>query len=196
MSPNRAQANSTRQHRLRYVFTFCRWGNLVWMLFALIMVELTIVWNHATAVTDGATLSQPSQLLPFLVGALGLVRIIYIIAIDTFTERAEEEEDAGEEASASHGTPQDENINNTTTTAPSALPLLEKINSVTSTTIARPSSAATTTTPASPVRMRPELRRAETASRILERSASVRYLVAWLPWLSLSLGRGREESRA
>jgi len=167
------------------------------MIYVIIMVELTIVWNHASAVTDGATLSQPSQLLPFLVGALGLVRILYIIAIDTFTERAEAEEEqslppASETVATSHGTPQDEN---NPTTAPSSSPLLEKVSSVTSTTVARPSSVATTTAPATPVRMRPELRRAETASRILERKAIVRYLVAWLPWLSLSLGRGRDDSR-
>jgi len=166
------------------------------MIYVIIMVELTIVWNHASAVTDGATLSQPSQLLPFLVGALGLVRILYIIAIDTFTEGAEAEEEhslTSEIMPTSPGTVQNEN---NTTTAPSSSPLLEKVSSVTSTTIARPSSVATIAAPVTPVRMRPELRRAETASRILERKAIVRYLVAWLPWLSLSLGRGRDDARA
>jgi hypothetical protein len=44
------------------------------------MVELTLVWNHTTSVLGpNGNISYPAQLLPLMIGALGFIRICWLI---------------------------------------------------------------------------------------------------------------------
>lgn len=101
------------------------------------MVEMTLVWNHAVQVLSGnQTIATPGQLLPLLIGALGLLRIVYFIFKDKIWGAGEQEEETHD-----HGGGED---------------------------------------------------RTDTEN-VKDRNRLLRYLVAWLPWLSdtpLWLGYG------
>lgn len=54
----------------------------------MLMVELTLNYNHVTDVISisSSNIATPSQLLPLLVGILGLVRVLYIMYRETQLE--------------------------------------------------------------------------------------------------------------
>jgi hypothetical protein len=58
-----------------------QWANLIWLIFSAITVEFSLNFNHVTAVLGGPLdneLHLPSELLPLLIGAFGFVRISWI----------------------------------------------------------------------------------------------------------------------
>ena len=58
-----------------------QWANLIWLIFSALMVEFTLNFNHVTAVLGGPNdneLHLPSELLPLLIGAFGFVRICWL----------------------------------------------------------------------------------------------------------------------
>lgn len=134
------------------------------MVFSIIMVELTLIWNHVTAVIGPhGNVAYPSQLLPMLIGTLSLVRILFLIV----WEKAD---------------PDDKEEGETATAPPSTNPLahappqhglgfgqgLESLGPQ----VASPESAHS----------EPQLRVGPDDG--VPRSTLHRYLVAWLPWLS------------
>jgi hypothetical protein len=58
-----------------------KWANLLWLIFSGLLVEFTLTFNHITAVLGGPhdnELHLPSELLPLLMGAFGFVRICWL----------------------------------------------------------------------------------------------------------------------
>ena len=56
------------------------------------MVEMTLIWNNVQDVIGAnGTIAYPAQLLPLMIGALGLVRILYIIYRDWRPRRTDVE---------------------------------------------------------------------------------------------------------
>jgi hypothetical protein len=67
--------------RLYNIFQFLQWANLIWLMFSVLLVEFTLSFNHVTAVLGGPNdneLHLPSELLPLLIGAFGFVRICWL----------------------------------------------------------------------------------------------------------------------
>jgi hypothetical protein len=77
--------------RLKWMFIFLRYGNLVWLIFSAVTVEVTLNFNHVNGVLggkhDGGQLQLPSQLLPFLIGLFSFLRTIYFLAKQGFETR-------------------------------------------------------------------------------------------------------------
>lgn len=150
-----------------------RVGNLVWLLFSAIMVECTLNFNHIGGVLGGMgrenTLSLPGQLLPFLVGLLGFTRLCYSIFIEKYLNAQPRDVSALTAAIEASLQPAVVGARVDTGLGPGAGPGAaadqKQVSEGTSEDIA----------PVESTRQPPEL----------ERSWAVRYLVAWLPWLSL-----------
>ena len=66
--------------RLKLLFKIFRVFNLFWILFCLLMVEMTLNKNHMrrTIAQDGG-IRFPSQLLPLLIGGLSFIRVLWLI---------------------------------------------------------------------------------------------------------------------
>jgi len=128
------------------------------------MVELTLKWNHVSSViVPHADSANPSQLLPMLIGALSLLRILFLI----FWEKADpDDQEEGEIATAPPST-------NPVAHAPPqhGLGFGQGLESL------EPQVAS------------PKTSYSERSVRVgpddgIPRSTFHRYLVAWLPWLS------------
>lgn len=61
------------------IYKVLRIGNPLWLLWSMVTVECTLNFNHIQSVLGGPEndLSNPGQLLPFLVGAFGFVQTVY-----------------------------------------------------------------------------------------------------------------------
>jgi hypothetical protein len=138
------------------------------MIFVVIMVELTLNWNRvANVVGPNGQIAFPAQLLPLLIGAFSLIRIIFLLFWEIYEP---EDKEQGETATAP---PADAAGNlsaaNEARAAHQGLDLKE-------TTVSSPTSYSKATTVIghdqnhNPVPIR--------------RSLFERYMVAWLPWLS------------
>jgi len=67
--------------RLQIIFKALRVLNLIWLIFSIVLVETTLNFNHVTAVLGGPhdnELHLPAQLLPLIIGAFGFVRTVYL----------------------------------------------------------------------------------------------------------------------
>ena len=67
---------------MRVIYKALRVLNLLWLVFSIFLVEFSLNFNNITAVLGGPhdnELHLPSQLLPLLIGAFGFVRIIYLL---------------------------------------------------------------------------------------------------------------------
>jgi hypothetical protein len=148
--------------RLKWMFLFLRYGNLVWLLFSAVTVEVTLNFNHVNGVLggrhDGGQLQLPSQLLPFLIGLFTFLRTLYFLAKQEFESK---EKKAVKEKDEGNKKPDDEGQ-----------------------VIVSPMHF-------SPSKMefgfnggQPDLPRAD-SYHIVARSLLVRLLVGWLPWLGL-----------
>ena len=145
--------------RLEAIFKYLRWLNLAWIIFSIFLVEFTLNFNHVAAVLGGPhdnELHLPAQLLPLLIGAFGFVRTCYLLL-----ESWRSPEDI------------DPSVSAPTTPLPArTMHPGRDILLAFSPAMAR----ASTTTSHDPNEI-DELER--------QRSRFGRYLVAWLPWLSL-----------
>ncbi|KAL6401113.1 hypothetical protein AUP68_16837 [Ilyonectria robusta] len=118
-----------------------RVANLVWLIYSIVMVEFTLNFNNIAGVLggrDGNALSNPGQLLPFLVGLFGFTGTLYTLAREKFFPEAIEESEKALIIGAMSGTAQ------------------------------------------GPSRTSSGLDKQQE-----KRSIFIRYLVAWMPWLSL-----------
>ncbi|KAK1760072.1 hypothetical protein QBC47DRAFT_312263 [Echria macrotheca] len=175
-SRNRARyATGFNKKELRYMFLFLRVGNLVWLLFSAVTVEVTLNFNHVHGVLGGkhdGGLQLPSQLLPFTVGLFSFLRIIYFLLKEKFGAKE-----------------------NGVTSTPK-LPAQEIEHPVDAAVVVKKDDnwyqAAGAEEGAVPEQGFP---RAD-SYQIVARSLFVRYMVGWLPWLGLVVHPGiRARSR-
>lgn len=144
---------------------FLRVGNILWLLFSAVMVECTLNFNSIGGVLGGMgrknTLALPGQLLPFLIGLLGFVHLIYTIFIEKYVNAQPPEV--------------------------SALTAAVEASLQPAVVGAKGGSGGANEVPVGLEGMSaPETSDAQSdrGSRI-RRSWAIRYLVGWLPWLSL-----------
>jgi len=89
LAKSKQWANSSRlrfatgfnYRELSWIFAVLRWANLVWLIFSAMLVEFSLNFNHVTAVLGGPNdneLHLPAQLLPLLIGAFGFLRICWL----------------------------------------------------------------------------------------------------------------------
>ncbi|KYG40601.1 hypothetical protein M433DRAFT_28108 [Acidomyces richmondensis BFW] len=70
---------------LAFIFRFVSIGNLVWIVFSVISVEMTLNWDFVTEVQSRShNIGTPSQLLPLLIGLFQFVRIAWLAIRDHF----------------------------------------------------------------------------------------------------------------
>ncbi|KXJ85747.1 hypothetical protein Micbo1qcDRAFT_209695 [Microdochium bolleyi] len=77
---------------LTHIFIVLRVANLVWLLFSAIMIEFTLNANHIHSVLGKQSdnpLQLPGQLLPFLVGFMSFLRTCYALYIERWVDRDE-----------------------------------------------------------------------------------------------------------
>jgi len=144
--------------RLETIFKYLRVLNFLWLVFSVFLVEFTLNFNNVTAVLGGPhdnELHLPSQLLPLLMGAFGFVRAWYLL-FESWRSPGESEPSVAE-PSPPH---------------PARTLHVRDIPLAFSPAMAR-NSVATSHDP----NELDDLQRG--------RRWPVRYLVAWLPWLSL-----------
>jgi len=135
--------------RLAIIHKVLLFGNLFWLIFSALTVELTLNFNHANLVLGGQSLSLPSQLLPFLVGLFGFIRTSYVFVQKKWIN-----------ISPAETLPTSRNVGSDVLRADPA--------------------------PGGRRRFGPRvLSNISELGRRQQRSWPIRYLVAWLPWLSL-----------
>lgn len=67
-------------HRLKFMYNVQRIFNLVWIIFCANIVEMTLNYNHMLGtLAQNSRITTPAQLLPFLVGTLSFVRTLWLI---------------------------------------------------------------------------------------------------------------------
>jgi hypothetical protein len=135
--------------------------NFLWLVWSMLLVEMTLNYNHVSAVLGGPTdneLHLPAQLLPLLIGAFGFVRILYKLLED---RRGRGDVDPSLAHDPAPPSPKAARTMH-----------LDKAFAAFSPAMAKRAPTA----PHDPAEVDPLERR---------RSRALRYLVAWLPWLSL-----------
>ncbi|MCJ1387706.1 hypothetical protein MMC18_000549 [Xylographa bjoerkii] len=150
-------------------------GNLIWMIFVAIMVEMTLNYNRVKNVISLLDTFYPAQLLPMLIGAFGLTRILFLLFWSIYEP---EDQEHGESATAppedAQGNPSAENKmrEDQMRGADQKLEFHSKEAplSPTRSSVAQDTSILGHDEDHNPVLIRRGLYR--------------RYLVAWLPWLS------------
>ncbi|KAH7137304.1 hypothetical protein B0J13DRAFT_677340 [Dactylonectria estremocensis] len=76
-----------KTNELVIMYKVLRVANLAWLIYSIIMVEFTLNFNHIAGVLggrDGNALSNPGQLLPFLVGLFGFATTLYALVKEKF----------------------------------------------------------------------------------------------------------------
>lgn len=144
------------------MYRFLRVGNLIWLLFSAVTVEVTLNFNHVHGVLGGrhdGGLQLPSQLLPFLVGLFSFLRIMYVLLKAKFGRDKEEEK---------NNTGENKKSDDTGSVIEAAVIVVPDDQTPT-----QLESGGNTHPP-----------RAD-SYQIIARSLPVRYLVGWLPWLGL-----------
>jgi hypothetical protein len=64
------------------MYRFLRWGNLLWIIYSMLLIEFSLNFNHVSAVLGGPNDNEihlPGQLLPLMIGGFGFVRICWIL---------------------------------------------------------------------------------------------------------------------
>ncbi|MCJ1398165.1 hypothetical protein MMC11_001362 [Xylographa trunciseda] len=82
---------------LDFVYKVLSICNLIWMIFAALMVEMTLNYNRVKNVISLLDTFFPAQLLPMLIGAFGLIRILFLLFWSFYEP---EDEENGESATA------------------------------------------------------------------------------------------------
>jgi hypothetical protein len=135
--------------------------NLFWIFFSITTIELTIIWNHVLGVIGpNGKISYPAQLLPLLIGTLGFLRICWLLFqkwLNPEPDCCDENEVPPEKLNKSNGAPP--------ATPGVGLGLLSS-----------PSAGSE----------RPAAGTGEDSDQSItrHRRLAIRYLVAYLPWLS------------
>jgi hypothetical protein len=151
---------SHNRNRLQIVYNSLRVLNFAWLVYSILLIEFTLNFNNVTAVLGGPhnnELHLPGQILPLLIGAFGFVRICYLVL---------------------------ENWRSPSDVEPSLATRPMTVQE------ARTLHAKDLTLAFSPAMKREETMRGERDYGEVDelergRRTPVRYLVTWLPWLSL-----------
>lgn len=86
-----------RRSELKFLFILNRVWNLVWTIFCTLLVELTLSGNHMTGVlAKNGNIAYPAQLLPLIVGALSFIRVLWLINANVSAERKKRQRAAKE----------------------------------------------------------------------------------------------------
>ena len=64
----------------RYIAAF----NLACLIYSIIALEFTLVWN---SISEIYTIRNTGQLIPFIIGIVGLIRVTIAISLDYATKR-------------------------------------------------------------------------------------------------------------
>ncbi|PMD61024.1 uncharacterized protein K444DRAFT_560486 [Hyaloscypha bicolor E] len=156
-------ATGFKYHELQIIYKTLRLLNFAWLVYSALLIEFTLNFNNVTAVLGGPHSSElhlPGQLLPLLIGAFGFVRICYLVL---------ESWRSGNDVEPSLATNQRMRLE-----------------------------ARTLHTKDLPLAFSPAMKREERVRKEHEpdevdelerrRGRAARYLVSWLPWLSLLEG--------
>jgi hypothetical protein len=141
------------------------------MIFASIMVEMTIIWNKARAVIASSNqVAYPAQLLPMLIGAFGLLRILFLLFWSIYEP---EDTEQGETATAP---PEDAQGN---------ISAGNKMRAANQGLGIKSEEVTVSPTPYPPGPGTAIMGHDQDHNRVpIRRSLFHRYMVAWLPWLS------------
>ncbi|OCT50383.1 hypothetical protein CLCR_07054 [Cladophialophora carrionii] len=159
---------STRLHYAtgldhKEIFYFLRIGNLIWILWSMILVECTLNFNHVKAVLGpGNRIFFPSQLIPMIIGCFSFVRLMYKVL--------EQWRDPDDEPSL----PNDPRLTGTRQEFPGTKRFFK---------VFAPPTNALNRRPQLPEDMPPE--DTDMDELLQGEPIRLRYLVTWLPWLSL-----------
>ncbi|KAF2103214.1 hypothetical protein NA57DRAFT_72194 [Rhizodiscina lignyota] len=64
---------------LRGIFAVLRFTNFFWIIFSMVTCEFTLNYNHVQSVLgENGRIFFPSQLIPLVIGASSLIRVVYI----------------------------------------------------------------------------------------------------------------------
>ena len=64
--------------RLKFIYRLFRAANFLWIVFSMIMIEMTLNYNHIKSVLGpGDRIYFPSQLIPMIIGAFSFCRLVY-----------------------------------------------------------------------------------------------------------------------
>jgi hypothetical protein len=161
--------------RLVMIHKVLRVGNLFWLLFSAVMAECTLNFNHVGGVLGGFgrenTLALPGQLLPFLIGVFGFCQLCYTIFMEKYVNAQPPEGSALVAAVEASLQPA---VVGAAKGASGGGVVVEK--------------APSTDQPSANGDQQPQQQEQEQEQQQppeLQRSWMLRYLVAWLPWLSL-----------
>ncbi|KAE9379835.1 hypothetical protein N431DRAFT_476914 [Stipitochalara longipes BDJ] len=162
-------ATGFNYHELQTIYKALRILNFAWLVYSVLLIEFTLNFNNVTAVLGGPNSNElhlPGQMLPLLIGAFGFVRICFLVFSDWRSPGDVEPSLSNDEKTRMR---------------------LE---------------ARTMHAKDLPLAFSPAMRREETMRRERDpgevdgfergRGWMARYLVSWLPWLSL-LGYFRDE---
>ncbi|KAK6364035.1 hypothetical protein LTS17_012569 [Exophiala oligosperma] len=167
---------STRLHyatglytkELRRIFYALRVANFIWIVWSVIMIECTLNFNHVKGVLGpGNRIFFPSQLIPMIIGAFSFVRLCYKLL--------EKWRDPDDEPSL----PTDVHTSILTSSQSSETPQQFRKKTRLFKLLAPP----TDTLVRGPKEATPEDNDIDDLMR--NAPTSLRYLVSWLPWLSL-----------
>lgn len=146
-----------------------RVGNLFWLLFSAVMVECTLNFNNVGGVLGGHgrenTLALPGQLLPFVIGLFGFVQLCYTIFMEKYVNAQPPEGSA--------------------LVAAVEASLQPAVVGAKGGNGGGPEMTQATEYQAGPDADQQQQLQQLQHSPELQRSWMLRYLVAWLPWLSL-----------
>ncbi|KAH6967114.1 hypothetical protein EDB82DRAFT_481405 [Fusarium venenatum] len=163
-----------KQSELVVIHKFLRVGNLVWLIWSATTVEATLNFNNIEGVLGGLgrenTLSLPGQLLPFLIGLFSFLRLCYNIFLEHYLNaQPRNGETLRTVAAASFG------LNLLSHTPASTWTRID-------TTESKPTYGPSEDGAAAQCAI---TQTQEHQERHNDRGWAVRYLIAWLPWLSL-----------
>ena len=153
-------------HRLKFIYNVQRIFNLFWMIFCAVIVEMTLIKNNMRqALAQYGHITTPAQLLPLLIGTLSFIRILWLISREhgkaiQNTLRAEAE-------MAEHEAPK----------------FLQRVHLAFKTTIRKIISPLSVSSDIAGSTVHRERSPSNTPHRF--HPLHHRYLVAWLPWLSV-----------
>lgn len=149
--------------RLRRIFYFLSIGNLVWIVWSMILVECTLNYNHVKEVLGpGNRIFFPSQLIPLIIGTFSFVRLIYKVLKKA---RGQDDEPA---------LPANPHFSNPRQDVPGAKRFFKVFAPPTNSLNPRP-------------QLLEDIPLEDTDIDILVQDEPIRlrYLITWLPWLSL-----------
>ncbi|KIW89705.1 uncharacterized protein Z519_09861 [Cladophialophora bantiana CBS 173.52] len=166
-------ATGLYQKELRRIFYFLGIGNFLWILWSMILVECTLNFNHVKEVLGpGNRIFFPSQLIPLIIGCFSFVRLGYKVL--------EKWRDPEDEPSL----PTEPHHSQTHQDFPGPRKLFE---------VFAPPTKFVSTGPQVPEDIPPE--DTDIDELVQGELVRVRYIVTWLPWLSLPHRWTNDEQR-